>query len=362
MPRDAFEKIPGVDQDHIEAVASLVPSLPNIRAQIPDRFAQAIRTLVEKRACRGWPNEGGEDFAVFVLVDHPRPVGERHGAEPFADPIATEIPLLGRLFFANCYASAGRSIPIPTDQNAILEWLDDAHFAKCPTVMVYRNTMTMVSRLAGTNDIAKNDPIRDREPSATLTDLLDALHQFHMQKLLIPSSCPDGVWKTGRASQYVPDRRPEQSIQSTLETALNFYFRGSVKAELEDSTNIGRIDVRLLITEERGSLAYWAIIELKVIRSFTTSHTPSRPSPVSDAANANAIADGVRQATAYRVNRQAQEGLLEVYDLRKQKRNDMLKSPSVTSATRQCTELTSIRVRPLFGSANDARRAGYTGV
>ena len=101
MPNKPPDNVPGVDDQELATVAGLFPELPNIRAEPADRFVQAIRTLVEKRAQQQWPNEDDADLAVFVMVDHPRQVGERHEATPFADPIAKNDPLLGFLFFAN---------------------------------------------------------------------------------------------------------------------------------------------------------------------------------------------------------------------------------------------------------------------
>ena len=361
MPSEVPNNIPGVEDEQLAAVAGLFPDLPNLRAEPADRFAQAVRTLVENRARRDWPNEGEADLAVFVMVDHPRRVGERHGARPFADPLAKDDPLLGHLFFANRDASAGRFMSIPTDPNAIIEWLADHDLGECPIVAIYRTSKRMVTRRAGINDPARHDPIRDREPSATLPELMDALDYFHRTQLLTPMCCPAGVWEPGYAGRYVPGPQPERSIQSTLEVALNFWFRGVVKAEHEDDTGIGRIDVRLLKRSEDGSLAYWVIMELKVVRSFRNATQGSSPSPVSDADNVAAIVEGVRQAGSYRENRSAEEGLLEIYDLRKDKTNDLTTHEKVSAAMNRFTPPPVVHVWPVFGSARDARIAGFTG-
>ena len=358
MPPNGAEEIPGVEDDQIAATAGLIPTLPNIRADLANRFAQAVRSLVENRAQQGWPNEGQQDIAVFVMVDHPRRVGEYYGAEPFADPIATADPLLGKIFFSSVDASSGRAMLMPADHNSIIEWLEDSNMATCPFVVVHRATLTMVTRLAGTRDTVRNDRIRDREPTATLEELLDALHQFHVRQLLTPVNCPDGVWEPGQAHRYIPAPQPEKSIQSTLSVALNFWFRGTLRAEYEDTTNIGRIDIRLLKAETHGPLFYWAIVELKVIRSFTSG---TNQNVVHASVNENAIVEGIRQVSSYRTNRNAEEGVLEIYDLRNSKQTDLLHASRVTSAIGQHQNISSITVRQLFGSSSDARAAGYTG-
>ena len=356
------ENISGVYHEEIAAVAALFATLPNIQAQPVDRFAQAVRSLVEKRACAKWPNEGTEDVAVFVMVDHPRPIGERHGAQPFADPIATEVPLLGRLFFANRDASTGRVMDIPTEPGAILEWIDENDLSSSPVILVYRQNALMITRPSGTTGLSNHTPIRDSPPVADLPELHKALRHFHMQHVLTPSSCPKGLWETGHAHHYIPGPRPEATIQSHLTIVLNSWFHGILRAEREDSTNIGRIDVRLLQPGPTGSLNYWAIMELKVIRSFTNANSVAATTPVAPQANEDAIANGIRQAHAYRANRSADESLVEVFDLRQDKRVDLRGSARIQSTLAECPRISSIEVRPVFGSANDARIAGYTGV
>lgn len=220
----------------------------------------------------------------------------------------------------------------------------------------------MVTRRAGMDGLARPDPIRSKKPDATLAELLNSLDYFH-QRQLTPSSCADGVWAPGRAADYVPGPSPEKVIQEELEIALNFWFHGIVKAEIEDKTAIGRIDVRLLkkSVQER-SLAYWAIIELKVIKSFANADAGQKPSTVGRAANVEAIVKGLKQVWAYRENRSAEEGLLEVFDLRKDKNEDLLAWADVIGAMRECQPCPKHAVRPIFGSSDDARNAGYTGV
>ena len=362
MPPEVPRNLAGVDDEHIEAVVGVLPALPNIVAEPADRFAQAVRSLVEKRAQEDWPNELEEDIAVFVMVNHPRPVGEAHGAQPFADPIAKDEPLLGRLYFANRDASSGQAMRIPVaNSNAIIQWLEDQRLGDCPIVTVYRRSKTMITRRGGTGDLAKSDPIRDQKPAATLHELEKALKHFHLV-LLTPTSCPNGVWKSGYANRYIPGSQPEKSIQYHLGFALSFWFHGVLKAEHEDHINIGRIDVRLLKKSEQGSLAYWATMELKIIKSFTNPRTVSASSPVGVAANVKTIVEGIRQAWAYRNNRHAEEGLLEVYDLRKDKGQNLMRHVSVMDAMTQCEPAPVVHMWPIFGSSADARNAGYTGV
>ncbi len=363
MQTEIPASVPEVEDHELAAVASLFPELPNLRAELADRFAQAVRGLVETRAQNGWPSEGDSTEAVFLMVDHPRQIGEIFGATPFTDLRAKHEPIFGRLFFTNRDASAGRQMPMPTSSNEILEWLDDRDLGKIPIVTVYRNTMQMLTRRKGTNDSARSDRIRDEEPSATVEELQQALEHFHVTCLLTPTCCPDGVWKPEHAHQYIPGPRPEKSIQSDLTVALNFWFRGIVKAEYEDTTNIGRIDIRLLKkTNGESLLGYWAILELKVIRSYASTHTSSKPSVVAPKSNVDAIIKGVRQARAYQTNRETDIGLLEIYDLRREKALQVLEHLDVLSVIHEATPKPEIHLWEVFGSSEDARNAGYSGI
>ena len=356
MAAESSGEIDGVKDEELAAIAGLVPELPNVRAARADRFAQAVRTLVEKRAQAGWPNEAVSDLAVFVLVNHPRKVGEAHGGMPFVDPIAQGIPLLGYMFFSSPDASHGQFIPMPVEEIAFLEWLEDNQLGDYPIVAVYRNAKQMVTRRLGVNDPAWNDAIRDKEPSATVDELMGALSHYHERRVVTPTGCPDGIWESDAAHKYIPGQHPEKSIQSHLEFALNFWFRGVVRAESEDSTNIGRIDVRLLTRGADGRLAYWIILELKVIKSFTNGG-----SKVSVSSNVEAIVKGVKQAGSYRENRCAEEGMLEIYDLRQDKSEDLTVREDVSAVLNMYSPPPKVDVWPLFGSAEHARNAGYTG-
>ncbi len=356
MSVEGSGNIPGVTDEELATIASRSPALPNLRVPLADRFSQAIRMLVERRAQDGWPAEGEADVAVFVLVDYPRKVGEVHGGEPFADPTAQGTPLLGRLFFSSADASHGQFIPIPTEAAVILEWLEDNGFADCPIVIVYRNAKEMVTRRFGIQDSARSDVIRDQEPTATVQELTQALKHYHRSRVVSPMGCPDGVWKPNSAHRYIPGARPEKSIQKDLQIALSFWFRGVLKVDQEENTNIGRIDICLLKNQANRGLACWVILELKVIKSFTNTE-----SSVRDSTNVEAIAKGVRQAGSFRANRGAEEGRLEIYDLRQDKSEDLSATNDVLDAMATNSPPPVVEVWPVYGSADDARKAGHIG-
>ena len=363
MPHDSSSPVAGTDDQLLKSAVGELPALPNIRADDADRFAQGIRALVEGRAQRNWPRENdSEDVAVFILVERPRETGDQFEAMPIMDPVATDERLLGRLFFMNRDASRGRYIDLPTEPARIGDWIFDNHLSNRPVIIIYRKSLQMVTRRSGIEDHAYYDRIRNTKPKATIDDLVEALDFFHIRQLT-PASCADGIWELGRAAEYIPGRAPEKAVQKSLCIVLSSWFHGLVRVESEDSTSIGRIDVRLLKPSmEEDALAYWVIIELKVIRSFTNASMGHDPNPVNPSRNIEGIVEGLKQANAYCINRKAEEGLLEIFDLRKDKGENLLNSPKVIETLQDLSPEPHHNVRPIFGSSQDARDAGYAGV
>lgn len=363
MPRDSSSPVAGTDDQLLKSAVGELPALPNAHAGDADRFAQGVRALVERRAQRNWPKESNnDDVAVFILVDRPRETGDRFGAIPIMDPVATDERLLGRLFFMNRDASKGRSIELPITPSGIDDWITDNDLGNRSVVIVYRDSLTMATRRSGIDDFVRYDAIRDKIPQASLDELNKALGFFHLTQLT-PTSCADGLWEAGRSDEYIPGRAPERAVQKSLYLVLSSWFHGIVKAEIEDSTPIGRIDVRLLKrSEAEKALAYWVVIELKVVKSFTNAVVGYSPNSIGSGQNIDIIVEGLRQAWAYRNNRYAEEGLLEVFDLRKDKTEDLLHSRKVTETLRSCNPPPRCNIRPIFGSSQDARNEGYTGI
>ena len=364
MDNDNSAPINGTDDKTLASVAGILPNLPSPNLDDPDRFAQSVRKLVESRAQSGWPNDPEEGFGVFVLVERPRKLETAFETQPVFDPLATEEQLVGRMFFMNRDCSAGRVIKMPCAQADLLEWLEQHDLGGNALVVAYRETEKMTYRREGVDDAAQDHTIRNSPPTATIEELLEALKQFHLQKTLTPSSCVPGVWEPGRESQYVPGPDPERSIQNGLEFALNFYFRGVVRAEVEDRINIGRIDVRLLkSSKDETGLTYWGIVELKIIKSFRNAKDKDPASKVYRAENVNSLLEGIRQVHSYAANREAEFGILEVFDLRKDKNENLFNDEKVTELLEELSpDAPHTSTKPVFGSASDARKMGFTGV
>ena len=357
-------QVEGVDDADLELSLSKLAKLPNPRVKDPERFAGSVRELLEIRAQSGWPGEmTDDDVGAFVLVPRPREFRKRLRSVGITDPDATEDPILGKVLLLTRDGSGGEALKMPCAPNDVVDWLVGQGLGDAPLVLGYRATSTMTVRLSGASgERDRKDPIRDTPPQATLTELETALKHFHKTELLTPSSAIKGIWQPSLAAQYVPGPRPEKSIQEGLLIALNHWFRGVVSVTSEERTNVGRIDVRLIITTVEGKSAYWAIVELKLIKSYRHATTKAEANKVSRTANVDAICKGLRQAWAYQINSRVEFGLLEVYDLREDKEDDLFVDEGVEDVIQDLTPCPSYAMRALYGSADDARQAGESGL
>jgi hypothetical protein len=358
MPDD---KPPNVNDADLANVTRDLLSAPDLHANRVDRFFGQVQAIVDRRAQNGWKNENTLSLAAFIQVTYPRAAAAPLDGKPVADLDATNEPILGRLFLLNQDASQGYVVPLPNENpGELLAWLAQQSFSREPTVLIYRETNLLVERAGGAAaETTRKQNIRDKPPAATEEQLLQGLDRFHQQELITPTVCPVGVWLRGAASRYYVGEVPERSIQAQLRTFLNGWFRRAVYAECEDTTRAGRIDVRLLVPAEGAGLMYWAIVELKVVKSYVhTNDTKNKPNNVSMAQNAEAIAEGLRQAHEFGQERKCPPGYLEVFDLRKDKSIDPMKHDIVVAQFQSLNPKPIMNIRVLFGSARDARKAG----
>jgi hypothetical protein len=356
MVRERQGQIPGVKDAELVAALADLAKLPETTVDVADRFGSEVRAIVEDRAQRGWIGEGNEDVAVFLHTPYPRKVGEKVGATTVLNLVANGRPILGKIFFLNPDASFGQVIDLPVAVDEILDWLIAENLGGQPLVFAYRTSKLLLTRVGADADgIMRRDAIRDRPPAVTLQEISDALVHTHKEHLIAPGVCPPNVWET--AHEYVPGPRPEKVIQRQLGTDLRSWFRGTVRAEFESTLPLGRIDIRLLYRRD-GAWTVWTVLELKLLRSYHNPPTGKKAKSVSLAANVEAVVEGVRQVNAFAKDNHA-EPLLEVFDLRKVKQPDILKATAVAQELAKCQPVPNCRVWPLFGSAGDARRAGF---
>lgn len=356
-------KVEGVDDADIAGATSALLRIPDTSADDCERFAIAVRGLVERRAQGGWPNEADTyDVAAFVLVDRPREYQPQFASAPITDPKSTAHPLLGRVLLLTRDGTHGQVFQMPCSPDALPDWLTDAGLGNSTLILAYRPTLTLSIRPCGIDGgITREECIREVPPAVTIDELREALKSFRLKQILTPAFCELGVWQHKRAASYVPDVAPERAIQRGLGRWLNSWFHGILHADREKSTIMGRIDVTLMV-EDGGKMVNWAILELKVIKSFANAQGTAKAAPIARTTNVEAIVKGLLQAHAFGLNSKVAHGLLEVYDMRKEKSEDLFADPSVEELLKTLSPKPKFAVHAMYGSADDARFAGEIGV
>ncbi len=349
----------------IGEVVSDAGALPDFVSDREGRFFSEVRKLLEARAIANWPQEvdGQQNEAVFVLSKYPRQPGDLSVDQltRVIDLPSSDHRVFGRIFFLSQDASNGTMMGTPCPIDDILDWLGDHDFTDCAVVIARKSTMQVSLRRTVNDDSTQHKKIRSEQVSVSVESLKDALSDFHLDGLLTPSACEGNIWEKGRTSDYVPALNTEKEIQKRLRRQLRAWFQGQLTVENEDSTKIGRIDVRLLASDpESPGLKYWTIIELKVVRSFRNAPKGKSPDAVHKSTVTKEVVKGVQQATSFTKNRELNEGFLEVYDMRKDKSVDIMENPRVKQEVAKATVTLHASVREMFGSADDARKAGYS--
>lgn len=364
MAAETSNQIADVSDTDLASVTRTLVLQPEVDANDRERFFGQVQTLVEDRARREWPGETDAGISIFVRADYPRQAASAlTNTKPSADMIGTDEPLMGRVFLLDRNASQGWSADLPSaDPGEIIEWLGALPFGGGQAILVYRNTLVMIERANGAQQgMTRQEPIRAHPPPVTREGLFEALDAFHMTHVLTPQNCPEGLWRKGHAESYHAGPTPEVSLQAQLRTFLTAWFRGQLRVDREIPTEIGRIDIGLMIppTDPTGGLTYWGVVELKVVKSFRHPKTGNNPVKVGPLVNARDVAKGVQQAHAFRKNRGCACAVLEIYDMRADKKVDPRKHDEVKKVLPICTPAPDMRLTPLFGSAQLARDAGF---
>ncbi|WP_414486539.1 hypothetical protein [Stenotrophomonas maltophilia] len=142
------------------------------------------------------------------------------------------------------------------------------------------------------------------------------LEGAHAKLLFSPtaSNLARKLWKD--PEKTIPIQHAEKGVQDILHVALTARLGfGSIAVRQEGTSELGRYDFHL---EEQDPVdpSVWthhAIVELKVLKSFTSSGNP-----VAAADNMEAVSKGLKQAAGYRSDHACRFAALSCYDMRKQ--------------------------------------------
>lgn len=145
----------------------------------------------------------------------------------------------------------------------------------------------------------------------TEAEILSVIEAVYRAELCTPdNSGPAKVWQN--PSKGYPIEEAERTVQQFLRVGLAARFHWcTIRAE--QSSKLGRTDLEVVDdrTGEVGAITHYALLELKVLRSFSHSGT-AYPSTTTD----DAVSKGVNQAHSYGVNNNSLLRMLCCFDMR----------------------------------------------
>jgi hypothetical protein len=143
--------------------------------------------------------------------------------------------------------------------------------------------------------------------------IFEAVTRVYHNCMVTPDAQPlsDRLWKNPRKWYACDDA--ETKIQGSLKAGLAGAFPTCVVRH-EQPTIVGRLDLEIEESEplERGKTTKHAVLELKVLRSFRSSGAR-----VSETYTQKWVRAGVRQAAAYRSDKNAVAAALCCFDMRR---------------------------------------------
>ena len=287
-------------------------------ADLPDhvRFVAGVARLVIQRTAEAarLDEQDEPDIAIFVLSASAPATAQNAKRVPMVDNGLTAV--VGRVWFATSAVISAYYLELPEGAD------DDAHFSYVEEDLALGNEPALVfdSRVTSNQlrwypDGLANEETVEFPPldgDVTAEEVFEAIDLLHGQRFVTPSGLPQGVnlWKNPR--NHWPSEVAETLVQSHLEAGLTLQFPYCTVRH-EQTQTAGRTDLEIerFNPHDRSSVTYQAILELKVLRSF--SHTGTK---VSEAENKNAIREGIRQAASYRKFKAARWSALCCFDMR----------------------------------------------
>ena len=346
-------EIPGWPDDNLRATVHAHYG-DGADADLPEwlRFLIGVVGIIDNRARQA--SESEQTPAVFFLA--PGGPASLDGAnlrsEPLLDNGLSELG--GQLWFVGPVPRNGLAFALPewpTDAELFERIEGELAIGDLPAVLFDpRPDPPQVRHYP--NGLADRDRVEVIATAGQPIDLarvLDVVELAHRNELEKPRSSPEParLWQNG--AKHHPKRDAEARIQNTLRIALQATFPATVVRD-EQPQSSGRLDLEIEeALQPAGTFIRHALLELKVLRSFTETGTR-----VSAAKVAEAIEEGLRQAIAYRDERGTLASALCCFDMRKAHSGDSCFAPV---SKRAGEKKVALRVWPLYGTAAQFRKA-----
>lgn len=299
------------------------------------RFQVYVSRTVQARECQADAETAGA--AAFILVT-PQQQDEFKTGRSFDRTVHTgRVRLAGRVHFMTHRAASSVFEEYTGDANGVFDRIAELQCDRLPA-LVYdpsagKSTLTYYPQGTHTDDGLVE--VRLDVGPVTEAEILSVIGAVYRAELCTPdNSGPTKVWEN--ANKGHPIKEAERTVQQFLRVGLAARFHWcTIRAE--QSSKLGRTDLEVVDdrTGEAGVITHYALLELKVLRSFSHSGTAYQEADTNDA-----ISKGVNQAHSYGVNNNSLLRMLCCFDMRTDDVGDAVTFAHVqTDATTLCVSL-----------------------
>lgn len=275
------------------------------------RFQVYVSRAVQARERRADAETTGA--AAFILVT-PQQQEALKAGRSFDRTVHTgRVRLAGRVHFMTHRAASSAFEEYEGDANGVFDRIAELQCDRLPA-LVYdpsagKSTLTYYPQGTHTDDGLVEVQL-DASP-VTEAEILSVIDAVYRAQLCTPDNDgPIKVWQN--AGKGHPIEEAERTVQQFLRAGLAARFHWcTIRAE--QASKLGRTDLEVVDdrTGEPGAITHHALLELKVLRSFSHSGT-AYPAATTD----DAISKGVNQAHSYGVNNNSLLRMLCCFDMR----------------------------------------------
>lgn len=279
------------------------------------RFLRGVTHLVLQR--RAEAERLGEhdrrDIAIFILHDSPSNAIDSSERIPMLKSGLTE--LQGRLWCTAAPVVAGHFTNLPTtsDDERFSYVTDVLKLGSRPTVIFdTRPTLAQLWWYAKGLEHPDDPELKSIAGEVMPSDVFEAIDLLHETCFITPGGLPQGVNLWANSDRHWARRDAEALIQSHMKAGLSLRFPYCTVRQ-EQSQVSGRTDLEIEQGNpaDHGSVTRYAILELKVLRSFGSTGRA-----VTSEYTDKWIESGIEQAAAYRIEKEARWSALCCFDMR----------------------------------------------
>lgn len=278
------------------------------------RFVANVAKLIRRRLAQPDVPADPKTPGVFLFCPVPPEVVQSPVRVPMLDNGLTAIS--GRVWFVSAGPGSGRFVDYNCNSDDELFQLVSETYGLGTKHAIVFDPRTSIPEARyypkGLGDPDTYEVVSVTSEEIDLDRVLTVMQKIYKSNLITPDAQPPGGKLWHDHSNWCPSSKAEAIIQLYLVAALAGAFP-ICTVRHEQFVPEGRLDIEIEQSDpiDRGKITRHAILELKVLRSFTEGGNP-----VSDKVTLDWIESGVKQAAAYRDSKSAKWSALFCFDMR----------------------------------------------